>query len=377
MLSSDRALFDPDSAVRARLIAQAKLVAALHVIVLTSRDERYHTFHIGNLTVRPTRSRGRIASLFDVLRIGRSILLSARLKKNWLITTQDPFEIGFLGYLLALRYHLPLHLQIHTDPWSLEWRHERLGNRVRFFLMRFVLHRASGIRVVSERVYQSVCAEKIPEERITRIPIFTDIHKWQSTKATLDLHKAYPSAGAIVLAIGRLQPEKNFHGLIRAFARVHALHDDALLIIVGAGPERERLLLLASTLGLARAVAILPWARDVVSYYKTADMYVQPSLYEGWGLAVVEAMASGCPVIMTDVGLAGEVLRDGENGLIVLPRDEESLADAISHMVAHPQLRKKIGERGARAVKMLPTIDETHALYKDSWERAVKNYDKN
>lgn len=371
MISTDRSVFDANSAVLARLVEQAGLVSELHVIVFTPRGEKFKIFHgAEHLIIHPTSSAGKWTYLPDAFRLARSIITHHGNREKWLITTQDPFETGALGYLIAKTLHVPLHLQIHTDPWSEEWRHECITNRARFAVMGFLLQHTSGVRVVSKRVEESVLRSGVSKECVTRVPIFTDVRKWKVTTPTFDLHASYRMFDKIVLSIGRLQPEKNFHGLIRAFARVKKVRDDTMLLIVGSGPLRERLLLLASSLGLAGSVIVLPWARDVVSYYKTCDLYVQPSLYEGWGLAVVEAMSAGAPVLMTNVGVAGELVRDKETGIVIPAGDEGALADAMLEMLADVTLRKTLSAAAAREVEQLPTHAETLAAYKTSWMNA-------
>ena len=377
-IGSDRDLFNVDSAVLSRVKEQAALVTEMHVVVFTPRGEKFKKIHVDkHLTIYPTSSVGKWAYLPDAFRIAKAIIPRASREHHasrWLITTQDPFETGALGFLLGKILHVPLHLQIHTDPWSDAWKKERKLNFLRFAVMRFLLRGAAGIRVVSKRVHESVLHEGVDPACVTQVPIFTDVKAWKKEKPSFDLHQSYRLFRKIILSMGRLQPEKNFHGLIRAFARVRKIHDDALLIIVGAGPERERLQLLASSLGLHDAVVVLPWARNVVSYYKTCDLYVQPSRYEGWGLAVVEAMASGTPVLMTDVGVAGELVRDKETGLVVPVGDEEALADGIVHLLANDALRKSLAKAALHEVLHLPSHDETLALYKESWENVLEYY---
>jgi glycosyltransferase involved in cell wall biosynthesis len=374
MISTDRTIFEKDSAVRLRLLEQAALTSELHVIVFTPKGEQFKKFHDGkHLKVYPTSSVNKFTYLSDAYALAKKILPKRAHKEKWLISTQDPFETGALGYLIARKFRLPLHLQLHTDPFSLEWRLEKFMNRSRYMIMLFLLRRASGIRVVSDRVFRSVALLGIPEERITKVPIFIDVEKFVNAVPAFDLHRSYPEFSRIVLSMGRLQPEKNYRGLIRAFARVRRIHDAALLLIVGSGPERDRLLSLARSLDLDDCVKILPWARDVASYYKSCDVYVQPSLYEGWGLAVIEALASGAPVVMTDVGCAGEVVRNDETGLVVPPHNEQALADAIVRVLSDDALRATITEKGDVEVKKCATKEETLALYKTSWENAVRS----
>lgn len=372
MLSTDRALFETDSPVRARLIEQAALVNHIHVIVLTPSGSTFTMQEVTtSLTFYPTSSGSKAAYLPDAYALGKKILEGKHPKDTWLVSAQDPFLVGALGYLLAKKFALPLQLQLHTDPWSKAWRAEGLRNKIEFFIATFLLSRADGIRVVSERVKKSVLLLGVAPEKVAVIPIFVDVEHFMKSKASFDLHKSYPLFPRIILSLGRLTPEKNFHKLIRAFREVHRANGDAMLLIIGSGPERERLLSLARSLDLESAVVLLPWARDVVSYYKSADLYVQPSLYEGWGMAVIEAMASGKAVIMTDVGCAGEVLKDGESGVIVPSTDEQTLASAMLRLLSDDALRASLGQRAQMEAGKLATKSETLALYKQSWEDAA------
>ncbi len=374
MFSTDRAVFDDESPIRRRLAEQASLVSSIHVVVLTRKKDAFTRLHFGRrVTVYPTASVSRFAYVVDAFRIGSGILGAGRQVKRWLVTTQDPFELGAVGYMLARKFRIPFHVQLHTDPWSDVWRKGHLLNRVRFLLGIFLLKHADGIRVVSERVRRRVLALGVPAERVMKIPIYVDTEYFFLAKPAFDPRRTYPAYAKIVLSIGRLEPEKNFRGLIRAFAMVHKGHPDALLCIIGSGSERERLLSLARSLSLDDCVKILPWARDVATYYKTCDVYVQPSLYEGWGLAVIEALASAAPVVMTDVGCAGEVVENERSGLVVPVGDEKALAYAIGRLLDNHTLALSLAGNGNVAVKRLATKAETLILYKTSWENALRH----
>lgn len=373
MYSTDRLLFDADAPVRARLLEQANLATSIDVIVFTPQGEKFTEIKLGRkLRIHPTNSSSKFFYLSDAYKLGKKIIEKEGDSKKWLITTQDPFFTGIIGYLLSRKLHLPLHLQLHTDPWSREWRAERLLHKFQLLIAQFLLTKADGVRVVSQRVRASVLALGVTPDKITRVPIWVDAKMFREGTASFDLHRTYANFSRIILSIGRLQPEKNYAKLIKAFARVARVHDDAMLLIVGSGPLRERLIILARTLGLEKSVVILPWARDIVSYYKTSDIYIQPSLYEGWGLAAVEAMSSGLPVIMSDVGCAGEVVRNEETGIVVPTGDEESLVLAINRLLEDAVLRGALAENGKAEGKKLATKEETLELYKESWKHAYE-----
>lgn len=377
MYSTDRSLFDVDAPVRERLLEQASLVTSLDVIVFTPVGEKYKMFKLGRkLRVHPTTSTSKFSYLSDAYALGKHIIESEIDKTKWLITTQDPFFTGILGYMLSRKFKIPLHLQLHTDPWSDEWQRERLRNKAELYIAKFLLTKASGVRVVSERVRHSVLALGVTKDKITKVPIAVDVAHFTEGVPSFDLHRTYPNFSRIILSLGRLQPEKNYAKLIKVFARVSRVHDDTMLLIVGSGPERERLTILARTLGLEKSVVIVPWARDVVSYFKTSDIYVQPSLYEGWGMAVIEAMASGLPVVMTNVGCAGEVVRNEETGIVVATGDEDALFSACCRLLEDKTLADSLAQKGKEEVQKLATKAETLELYKTSWQRAyLPEYD--
>ncbi|HUO88492.1 MAG TPA: glycosyltransferase, partial [Rhizomicrobium sp.] len=133
----------------------------------------------------------------------------------------------------------------------------------------------------------------------------------------------------IILAAGRLHPQKGFDVLLRAFARVRA-QIDCRLVILGEGAERASLAAMASDIGLAYDVDFPGFARNPFSLMARAAVFVLSSRWEGFPNALVEAMASGAPVVSTDCPSGPrEILDHGRYGRLVPPGSAELLADAI------------------------------------------------
>jgi len=95
------------------------------------------------------------------------------------------------------------------------------------------------------------------------------------------------------------------------------------------------------------------------------------SNYEGWGMTVVEAMVCGCPVVMTDVGCAGELVVNGENGLVTPAGDRAALVGSINKLIADPLFREKFKKTGLVAVNRLPNKGQYLSDYKKSWEALI------
>src|SRR5207244_12000408 len=129
---------------------------------------------------------------------------------------------------------------------------------------------------------------------------------------------------------------------------LHALSalPDAALVLVGDGPERRALEALASSLGLDERVLFAGWQAQPRRYLTTVDVFALPSRFEGFPLAVVEAMLAELPVVASDVGSVPEAVREGETGLLVPPDDPARLAAALRRLPAEPPLRLRLGEQG-------------------------------
>jgi glycosyltransferase involved in cell wall biosynthesis len=151
-----------------------------------------------------------------------------------------------------------------------------------------------------------------------------------------------------ILAAAMLAPWKAVDVLIRAFA---ALEDiPAQLLIAGDGPDAESLRTLAASLGVGSRVSFAGLRDDIDVLMREADVFVQPSYREALGLSLVEAMASGCAVIGSDVGGIPEVIDNEVTGLVVPAGDVQALAAALRRLASDDELRRRFGERGRARV---------------------------
>lgn len=153
-----------------------------------------------------------------------------------------------------------------------------------------------------------------------------------------------PRNGVVLISIGRLIKRKAYDGLLQALARVG--EPRPRLLIIGEGPERDRLEELSRSLGLSEQVDFLGpiWGERKFQYLAAADLFVLPSLHEGFGLVFLEAMHCGLPVVASDCGGQTDFLRDGETGFLTPVGDVETLAERIARLSRDEALRKGMGE---------------------------------
>ena len=168
--------------------------------------------------------------------------------------------------------------------------------------------------------------------------------------------------------IGRMTGVKRTDVVLRAFARLREQGVDAVLCMVGDGPDRDDVEELASELGLVQNTLFTGYQEDVGRFFSAFDVFVLPSANEGTPVTAIEALAGGCPVVATRVGGVPDVVRDGEDGLLVEPGDEEALAAALRRLALDPELRARMGsasrERMLSRYAVGRLIDDIDALYR-------------
>ena len=174
---------------------------------------------------------------------------------------------------------------------------------------------------------------RFDEEKLTTIPPGIDTERFQPTE---EVHPAVDESKRTILVVSRLDPRKGIDKAIGAFAQLD--HDDAELLIGGTGRLEESLRELATELGVADRVRFLGFVPDeeLPSLYSSADLFVLPSEYEGFGIVFMEAMACGTPVIGTDVGGVPTAIDDGETGYLVPKDGVEELAERIDDSLHDP-----------------------------------------
>lgn len=153
----------------------------------------------------------------------------------------------------------------------------------------------------------------------------------------------------LVLTVSQFFPRKNLTTLVRAARTVCNNFDKVRFILVGDGIERKRIADTIVELGLQDRVRIVPErpARD--EYFEASDLFVLPSLYEGFGIVFLEAMAAGLPVIGSNIPAIAEVVADA--GVLVDPLEEKELADRILEMLKNKEGCAELSERGLRRVR--------------------------
>jgi glycosyltransferase involved in cell wall biosynthesis len=214
--------------------------------------------------------------------------------------------------------------------------------------------RVDGVVVISESIGDLLIAAGVDGRKIRVIASGIDVEKFANLPSTRDR-----APGQIIVgSMGVLEERKGHRFLLAAAAELKARGLKLQYRIAGDGALRRSLEQQAVDLGLVDDVQFSGFVTDTAEFLASIDLFVMPSLFEGLGVAVLEAMAAGKPVVATRVGGLAESVLDGVTGLLVAPRDAAALATAIDKLARDPALALALGSRGAARVRQHYTLEQ-------------------
>jgi len=172
----------------------------------------------------------------------------------------------------------------------------------------------------------------------------------------------------VLLAVCRLEPQKGLDSAVRALPDIRTHHPTAELVVLGEGPQRSELEQLATDLKVP--VHLLGRVPDVAAWLRRADVVVHPARWEGFGLALLEAMLASKPIVATNVSSIPEIVADGETGLLVPPDDAPALATAVTRLLDDPGTYGEEGRRRAHSqFSVAGMTDRTLGVYETALRR--------
>lgn len=215
------------------------------------------------------------------------------------------------------------------------------------FLSRFT----DGLITINQEDYRR--AQKFHAGKTILIPgVGIDLDKFQKkepTRQEIRNKLGIPERKIILMSVGELTKRKNHMAVIEALACLKEY--DILYVVCGDGPMKARLRARAEELGVRERVKLLGFRKDIAELHKMADIFVFPSLQEGLPVALMEAMASGLPIVASRIRGNEDLIQNNRGGYLVKAQDSKQLAEAISKMIKNPEQRDKMEKRNLEIIK--------------------------
>ena len=324
---------------------------------------------------RREQSRATLVSLlsFPVSSIPRGIKL-CRNRKYDVINTHFALPSGPTGVFLSRLFKIPNVLSMHggdiydpTKSFS-PHRHWLLRKAVKFVLSHST-HLLAESRDVKARALEYYNVRK-------EIDIIPWGLKQPSFKKLDRVKLGLSTSDFLLITVGRLVKRKGLDYLLQALAKTQK--PDIKLLIVGNGPEKERLESLAATLKITKRVVFIGHVSEdrKFQYLSVSDLFVLPSLHEGFGLVFLEAMYCGLPIVTTNMGGQTDFVRHGRNGVLVPVKDANALARAIAMLTDNCNLRKRMSINNRADVQQF-SISSTCERYERLFEDVVRTKEEN
>jgi glycosyltransferase involved in cell wall biosynthesis len=270
----------------------------------------------------------------------------------------------------VIRIESPFEIVEPISAESLDLMHGLSGRMLSRLLKRaqaFTLARADRVIAISDDVAGVLKRAGCRPERIAKIPNAVDLERFSPLTAerrnALRERLDFPAGRTIVVYAGRLSRAKGLMMLMQTWPRLIAADPSLLLVLVGSGLDswdncEEEIAEFVRSSRIEPHVRSVGQSNHVHEYLQAADLFVSPSDYEGFGLAVIEAMACGLPVVSTAVGIAPQVIEHAENGFLCPPKDGRAFGAALELALAVPDRWPRIGKLAREAVRefAIPTV---------------------
>jgi len=221
--------------------------------------------------------------------------------------------------------------------------------------MAAILKKANAIIYINSEMKKELIKEGFSRERLYYIPNGVDIEIYAPPKNKKEKkamkEKLNLPLGKIVLFVGTLYPKKNLEFLIREWKEIVRLLPYAHLILLGDGPQKEELLNLTEKLGVKENVHLIGEKKDVEEHLVAADLFVLPSLVEGLSNALLEAMASGLPCVVSNIPGNRDLIEDGKNGQLFTLSDGEKMKEVVIYLLKNEEFAYSMGREARETVE--------------------------
>lgn len=349
-------------------------------VLLPHLDKQNYCWHIGalsgrgNLQVEFTRLGAQVVDFSDRQNGSKNSIIRIR---DYMVTNQISIvhshsvrtTLAAAAALAGIRH--PVHLateHLFYSPWDRRW------GAAFTLLDRFSLYLPDHIVAISQKMYHQITAlPGIKPNRINIIRTAIDCQAFyapdQRDPCRLEFGLAPESP--LIGYTGRLDIQKRLDLLLEGFSQVLGCHPQARLMIVGKGSLRPSLEALANHLGISRAVIWTGFRQDIPRLLAAMDIYILPSSNEGFAASMLEAMAAGKAVIVTDVGGAQDVVADGKTGILIPPGSASTIGAAIIDLLDHPRKRTALAQAGRRRVIQEFGVQRMVDAYQDLYQAMV------
>lgn len=283
---------------------------------------------------------------------------------------------GYIAYLMKKWYHIPYIATAHAgDVFPLK-------NKFLKALAKKVIKNADFATANSNFTKKTILEifPNLDKNKIAVVPMGVDLANFNHSKKSISLRYKYKINRELLLTVGRLAEKKGIKYVIEAMPKVLEEFPEAKLMVVGDGPEKQDLIKLTTMQNLGHAVIFVSKVshKELPKFYASADLFIGPSIVtksgdtEGLGVVFLEALASGTPVIGSNVGGIPDIIKEGVTGVLVEEKNPEELAKKIIELLKHKELRDKTVKNGKALIEKNYSWESVGKKFRLVYEKVLR-----
>ncbi len=290
--------------------------------------------------------------IYSVGLIIKTLTLIRKSKRFDLIHAHTGIYPMIGGFILSKLLRIPFFITCHGSDIRINRK-----NTVLKLIQNYIFQRSKCVIVVSNEL-KTILKDEIRNLSIEIVPAGVDKNSFKDLP-----HKWSNKTRVKVLFVGNLRKIKNPKIILEALKKLKQYEFNIELIMIGTGPLYEALKVFCNQYDLTNVIFIpqVPH-KNLHQYYKKADLFVMPSLSEGTPLALLDAMASGLPIIASKIGGISDLIKNNYNGILIEPTNIDLLVDKIKYLIENPEIAEKLGKNAQKSSNLI------------SWDIITKNH---
>ena len=370
-ITSDATILEPDSRSLKYFTNVAEMFDEVHILVLrTGRLPRHGALRVKhNLWVYVAASKHWWWLPVAAQTVVKDELVFAGGFRPDIIVGHDPYESGATAYWLSRKFKQPVQIHVRENIYVPQFKKARPGNWLRYHLTKFLLNRVKSVRTLTVRMKDEL-EKRFPNLiDLSLSPQFHDYRSIIDSRPHFDVHEKYHQYSFVMLYLGNLTHQSTLPKVIDSIADV-LKNPRVGLVVLGYGPAKSEFENKVKKLGIERQVVFVPSVQDRISYLKTASLTFVTDVSPDGDDLVLDAAASGAPLIITNNSLREDVFEDGVSAMICPPGDVACLRSKFDSLLNEVELRKSIGHAAQQAV--MRRVHEDPELFKQAVRDSIE-----
>lgn len=374
ILTKDLSVLDEGSPAHTRIADLRKRFFEIHIVMLNRTSysgELSITRLFENVWMYPVNaSSGWILSYLTYAVVKEQLVFSGGFRAD-IIIAEDLSESGLVGWYVSKKFERPFELHIHEDYFDPVYIASREYSFLYEWCASFVLEHATHVRTKTEFQREAVIFDRPELEATTEcLPQYYNLNVWRDFEPVINLHERYPQFKFTILTVSSMHTSSHTGELLTSVAPILKQYTSLGLVIVGNGPLRSIIEHQVIELGIQNQVEFEPMPIEVLSYLKTASVFIHLSEEQSDDTLLIQAGVSKIPIIANSAGLASTLFTDTESAYLCAHSDTECIRKSVNRLLNQNQDRVHLAQNAFETV--MDRVDQNYEAYLEEYAESIE-----